>query len=71
MNFLMNEYQQHYIEAHNSANEAIKQLKRFAEHITQLSENDKKQLLQQVMTEQVVPDWFQSIINCILYGTPN
>lgn len=71
MNFLMNEYQRHYVEAHNSINEAIKQLKKFEEHFPQLGENDKKELLQQVMTEQVAPDWFQLLINCIFYGTPN
>ena len=71
MNPILNEYQQHYVKAYHIANESIKQLNKFVEHFSRLGDNDKKELLQKVMTEQVVPDWFQMIINCILYGTPN
>ena len=67
MNPLLNEYERHYIEAHKSAHEAIKQLNTFGEHYSQLSDNDKRKLFEQVIVEKSLSDYFAQLWQFICY----
>ena len=67
MNPLLDDYQRHYIEAHKSALEAIKQINIFNEHFSQLCNNDKKQLFEQIIAEQASSQLWK----LICFGTSN
>lgn len=61
MNPLLPDYQRHYIEARKSAHEAIQQIDIFHEHFLQLSDNDKKQLFEQIIAERACAQIWQII----------
>ena len=69
MNPMLNDYERNYVEAHNSANEVIKQLNKFYEHYSKLADSDKNRLFQQVITEQVATKIPQPVLNYLFKGT--
>ena len=71
MNPMLTDYQRHYIEAHKSANEAIKQLNKFGEHFSQLGDYDKKKLFEQIIAEQGVPDELRTALHYLFFETLN
>ena len=69
MNPLLNDYQYHYTEAHKSANEVIKQLKIFGEHYSQLYDNDKRKLFEQIIAERGLPELYIRLWSLICFGS--
>ena len=67
MNPLLNEYQRHYIEAQKSAHEAIEQLNTFGEHFSHLTDNDKRQLFNQIIDEQVRTSLLRSAMHYLCF----
>lgn len=71
MNPILTDYQRHIAEAHKSANEAIKHLNEFGKHFSQLSDNDKRELFQIIITEQALPDNVRNTLNYMFFGIQN